>query len=218
MIIGASGGIGRALVDALAVQQIAVTALSRTSTPPVVLEDETGISQAASELETAGPFDLIVCATGALVIDGRNPERRMQDLDPATLARAFAVNAIGPALLIKHFGALLPRNGRCVFACLSARVGSIGDNRLGGWYSYRASKAALNQIVRTASIELARSRPEAMLLALHPNTVRTRLSEPFTKSDQGISPGESASMLLETIGLAQESGVFLDYAGRTIPW
>ncbi len=218
IIAGASGGIGMALVDALKLQETRVTALSRHTTPPIFLEEEASIETAAISLDKGDPFDLVVCATGALVIDGRHPERRLQELDPAILARAFAVNAIGPAMLIKYFSPLLPRHGRCVFACLSARVGSIGDNRLGGWYSYRASKAALNQIVRTAAIELGRSRPDAVVLALHPNTVRTALSAPFTKTGQGISPAQSAAMLLETIGRASESGAFLDYAGCSIPW
>ncbi len=134
------------------------------------------------------------------------------------MARAFAINTIGPALLIKHFADLLPRQGRCVLAMLSARVGSIGDNRLGGWYSYRAAKAALNQVVRTAAIEIARRRPDALLLALHPGTVRTRLSAAFTSPEQGLTPEESAARLLAVMDAATESGVFLDQNGAVVPW
>jgi NAD(P)-dependent dehydrogenase (short-subunit alcohol dehydrogenase family) len=152
------------------------------------------------------------------VVDGNGPEKRLADLDPAILARAFAINAIGPALLIKHFADLLPRQGRCVFATLSARVGSIGDNRLGGWYAYRASKAALNQMLRTAAIEIARKRPEALLLALHPGTVRTGLSAPFTAPGQGITPGECAARLLRVMECAVETGTFLDHRGDPVPW
>ncbi len=134
------------------------------------------------------------------------------------MARAFAINAVGPALLLKHFVELLPRQGRSVFATLSARVGSIGDNQLGGWYSYRASKAALNQILRTASVEVARRRPDAVLLALHPGTVRTRLSDPFTGPDQGIPAEEAARRLLATMDAATKTGCFLDNTGAVIPW
>ena len=134
------------------------------------------------------------------------------------MARAFAINAIGPALLLKHFTELLPRSGRCVFATLSARVGSIGDNGLGGWYSYRASKAALNQLLRTAAIEVARRRPQAVLLALHPGTVRTALSGPFTRPDQGLTPEEAALRLLLVMDAAQHTGSFLDQDGLTVAW
>ena len=165
-----------------------------------------------------GPFTRIIDATGALTIGRHGPEKRLADLDPAHMAAAFAINAIGPALLIKHFSELLPRQGRCVFATLSARVGSIGDNRLGGWYSYRASKAALNQIWRTASVEVARRRPDALVLALHPGTVRTGLSAPFTTPDQGASPEAAAAGLLAVMDAATETGVFLDQNGAPVPW
>ena len=134
------------------------------------------------------------------------------------MARAFAVNTIGPALLIKHFADLLPRQGRCVFAVLSARVGSIADNHLGGWYSYRASKAALNQVLRTAAIEAARRRPDSVFLALHPGTVRTPLSSPFTAPAQGSSPEHAAAALLSVMDNATQSGIFLDHQGLAVPW
>ena len=192
--------------------------LSRRSDPPVDLADEPGIAAAAALLGREAPFTRIIVATGALVIDGRGPEKRLAELDPAAMARAFAINAIGPALLLKHFTGLLPRRGRCVFATLSARVGSIGDNAMGGWYSYRASKAALNQMVRTAAVEVARQRPEAVLLALHPGTVRTSLSAPFTKADQGSTAQEAAVRILSVMDNATGTGAFLDQNGRTVPW
>ena len=195
-----------------------VFVLGRKTNPGFDLTDEHTIADAAEALRKHGPFQRIVDATGALVIDGRGPEKRLGELDGPHLARAFAINAIGPALLLKHFSPLLPQTGRCVFATLSARVGSIGDNRLGGWYGYRASKAALNQIWRTAAIEISRKRPEALLLALQPGTVRTRLSAPFTTADQGFSPEETAQKLLAVMNAATESGVFLDHAGQTVPW
>lgn len=195
-----------------------VQGLSRRSNPPLDLLDEASIAAAAAAMASFAPFGRIIDATGALTIDGHNPEKRLADLDPATMARAFAINAIGPALLIKHFAALLPRRGRAVFATLSARVGSIGDNQLGGWYSYRASKAALNQILRTASVEMARRRPDALLLALHPGTVRTGLSAAFTTPGQGITPVQSATRLLTVMDTATATGCFLDAEGRSIEW
>jgi NAD(P)-dependent dehydrogenase (short-subunit alcohol dehydrogenase family) len=217
LVIGGTGGIGAALA-ALIGRDEPVVALGRRTTPSIELTDEASIASAAATLATLAPFHRIIDATGALTIDGRGPEKRLADCDPATLARAFAVNAIGPALLLKHFCALLPRSGRCVFATLSARVGSIGDNHLGGWYAYRASKAALNQVLRTASIEIARKRPEALLLALHPGTVRTGLSAPFTSADQGFAAADAAAKLLQVMDAATASGQFLDYAGRVVPW
>ena len=192
--------------------------LGRATQPALDLLDDGSIAEAANALRGAGPFLRIIDATGALTIEGRGPEKRLQDLDAGGMARAFAINAIGPALLLKHFVDLLPRQGRCVFATLSARVGSIGDNRLGGWYSYRASKAALNQVLRTASIEVARRRPQAVLLALHPGTVRTGLSAAFTAGEQGFSPEAAAARLLEVMDGATVSGSFLDHSGQPVPW
>ena len=213
-MIGAGGGIGRALVEALQRRETVFV----TSRPGLDLTDEDSIAQTADALRTKGPFERIIDATGALVIDGRGPEKRLAELDPALLARAFAINAIGPALLLKHFSPLLPKQGRCVFATLSARVGSIGDNKLGGWYGYRASKAALNQIWRTGAIEIARTRPDALLLALQPGTVRTPLSARFTAPDQGFTPADAAAKLIAVMDTARESGVFLDHAGESVPW
>jgi len=215
LVIGAGGGIGAALLRCLGDQAIGI---GRTTQPAIDLLDEDSIEAAARDVREHGPFLRIIDATGALTIGGRGPEKRLLDLDAAGMAQAFAINAIGPALLLKHFVDLLPRQGRCVFATLSARVGSIGDNRLGGWYSYRASKAALNQVLRSASVEVARRRPEAVLLALHPGTVRTGLSAAFTAPDQGFSSDDAASRLLSVMETAAESGVFLDYAGTPVPW
>jgi hypothetical protein len=137
------------------------------------------------------------------------------------MARAFALNAIGPALIMKHMLPLLPRTGKAVFATLSARVASIGDNRLGGWYSYRASKAALNQLVRTAAVELARRSPNTICIALHPGTVETGLSTPFQKGGLEVQSPETAALrMLKVIdGLGpDQSGAFLDHLGLAIPW
>ena len=199
----------------------AVIGLSRSSTPMLDLLSETSIAAAAAFINAQGTPRLIIDATGVLQSKTIKPEKSWRELDAAQMAEAFAINAIGPALLMKHFLPLLPREGSCVFATLSARVGSIGDNRLGGWYSYRASKAALNQLVRTAAIELNRRAPKAICVALHPGTVDTGLSASFAKTGLDVqTPELAAARLLETIaGLAVgDSGGFFDYKGETIVW
>jgi NAD(P)-dependent dehydrogenase (short-subunit alcohol dehydrogenase family) len=149
------------------------------------------------------------------------PEKSWRDLDARHMQRAFLVNAIGPALVMKHFLPLLPQRSRSVCAALSARVGSIDDNRLGGWHSYRASKAALNQLVRTCAIELKRIRPEAICVALHPGTVATPLSQPFGKAGLDVrAPSEGATRLLRVLDQLppDDSGGFFDYSGARVPW
>ncbi len=208
VVIGAGGGLGGALLTALEAGGTygQVIGLGRTSTPPLDLLDEASIAAAAAWVSGAGELRLLLDATGFI--------------DPAHMAHAFAINAIGPALLMKHFCPLLPRRGRAVFATLSARVGSIGDNRLGGWHSYRAAKAALNQLVRTASVELRRTTPDSICVALHPGTVATPLSAPFSKSGLDVRPPEAAQDLVAVLnGLqASDSGGFFDQAGAVIPW
>jgi NAD(P)-dependent dehydrogenase (short-subunit alcohol dehydrogenase family) len=229
-VVGASGAIGGALVRALQADPRCgqVSALSRQGQPPLDLLDETSLADAAAGLRDndgkegkGGPLHLLVCATGILQVDGRPPEKRLADLDAATMARAHAVNAIGPALLIKHFHDLLPLKERSLLAVLSARVGSIGDNRLGGWYSYRASKAALNMVLRTAAVEVARKRPLAVLAALHPGTVRSGLSAPIIGSAAASTPEAAARHLLAVLdALPAEgaSGGFHAWDGTAIPW
>jgi len=232
VVIGASGGIGSALVEALAIREdiARVTALSRRpagpASPKVVagridLLDEDSVAQAAGACADPAPR-LVVCAAGLLHDGGLQPEKSLRDLDPARLAQVFAVNTIGPALVLKHFSALLPRKGRSVIALLSARVGSISDNRLGGWYGYRASKAALNQLVRTASIELARARREAVVVGLHPGTVDTALSAPFAGNvapGKLFTPAYSAARLLEVLdGLSPaDTGRCFAWDGSEVP-
>ena len=180
-MVGASGGIGAALCARLEKDGTEVHRFSRNGEGhiPLDLTDEASIAAAADAVRGAGPFDLVFVASGYLHDEGAGPEKDWRHLDASELARNFAVNAAGPALVAKHFLPLLPREGRAGFAALSARVGSIADNRLGGWYGYRASKAALHQIIRTLSVELARKRPDAFCAALHPGTVDTGLSKPF---------------------------------------
>ncbi len=222
VIIGSSGGIGAAFMPLLCADPKfeSVIGLSRSSNNALDITDENSIAQAAARL-TDLDVRLVIIATGLLQGQGISPEKSWRDLDAAALERSFAINVIGPALLLKHFLPKLPRSGKSVCALLSARVGSIEDNKLGGWYGYRASKAALNQIMRTASVELARSRPEAVCVALHPGTVATPLSAPFMKSGLDIQqPEEAASRLLSVIdGLsADQSGGFFDHLGNIIPF
>jgi NAD(P)-dependent dehydrogenase (short-subunit alcohol dehydrogenase family) len=220
LVIGASGGIGHALCAALRGDEGCVEAVSLSRRDDGFdLLDETSITDHADRL-SGQAFDLIICATGALTIGGIGPEKSIRQISPEVMARQFAVNAIGPALVLKHFSPLLPKSTRSVFACLSARVGSIGDNRLGGWISYRASKAALNQIIRTAAIEIGRVRPLATVVAIHPGTVVTALSEPYSGNRDRTAPEIAAGNILRTIdGVTQEkSGGFLAYDGTKIEW
>lgn len=224
VVVGGTGGIGSALVAQLRSEgrYAQVLALSRRSTPSVDVTDETSIAALAASLADTGlPLRLLIIASGVLQGPGMQPEKSLAALDPAALAQSLAVNAIGPALVMKHLLPLLPKQGRAVCAALSARVGSIGDNQLGGWYAYRAAKAALNQLVHTAAIELRRQRPQALCVALHPGTVDTGLSAPFAKSGLEVrGPTEAATQLLAVLdGLTPaQSGGFYDWRGEPVPW
>jgi len=224
VVIGAAGGIGAALAGAITTSGrfSDVLALSRAGDPPLDLLDEASVAAAAERLGALGaPPRLIFDATGFLHDDRFRPEKSWRELDPAHLAHAFAVNAAGPALLMKHLLPHLPRDGKAVFATLSARVGSISDNRIGGWYAYRASKAALNQLVRCAAIELARTRKNAVCVALHPGTVDTGLSAPFAKAGLDVRPPKAAAAdLLAVIDVLtpERSGELIDQNGVTIPF
>ncbi|MEM8788552.1 MAG: SDR family NAD(P)-dependent oxidoreductase [Pseudomonadota bacterium] len=215
LLIGATGGIGAALAARLAGAQL--TTLSR-SVDGLDITQEASVAAAAAA--HPGPFDLIFDATGGLRIGDHGPEKALAQVDPGAMAAQFALNATGPALLLKHFGPTLARDGPAVFATLSARVGSIGDNRLGGWIAYRAAKAALNQIVRTAAVELTRRNPESVVVALHPGTVETPLTRAYLGRHPAVKPEAAAENLLRVLaGLTQEhSGGFYDYAFKPIPW
>lgn len=224
VVVGASGGIGAAMVQALQDSGLfaQVLGLSRRSVPALDLLDEASIANCAQQVQGLQlPLRCVFDATGMLHTETIQPEKTFQQLDPAAMAQSFAINAIGPALLMKHFLPLLTRDGTAVFATLSAKVGSIGDNRLGGWYSYRASKAALNQLVHTASIELRRRHPQAVCVALHPGTVASSLSAPFAKSGLEVrTPQECAERLMGVMsGLsAEHSGGFFNHDGTALPW
>jgi NAD(P)-dependent dehydrogenase (short-subunit alcohol dehydrogenase family) len=221
IVIGASGGIGSALSSGLESRGWSVTRLHRRSNPPLDLEDETTIEAAAMALTATEPYDLIIVASGILDAGEQTPEKTYRALRGDSLDRYFRINATGPALVAKYFIDLMPRDHRAVLAFLSARVGSIGDNRLGGWYGYRASKAALNQLVKTIGIELARARANTIVIALHPGTVDTPLSRPFQRNlppGQVIAPGTSAAALLDLIEglLPADSGRCIDWKGTVI--
>ncbi len=217
LIVGSSGGIGRALKEEAERRGVEVVGLSRRQ-DGLDVTDDASVAAVFELLE--GRFDLVFVATGALVIGDWGPEKAIRQIEGAALAAQFAVNAIGPALILKHALALMPRDRRAVFAVLSARVGSIGDNRLGGWYSYRAAKAAVNQIVHGAAIEVARTHKQAVCVALHPGTVATPFTADFVAPGKATSPAQAAANLLDVIaGLTPaQSGGFYDYAGAEIPW
>jgi NAD(P)-dependent dehydrogenase (short-subunit alcohol dehydrogenase family) len=251
IIIGASGALGSAFAKRLVTDEAyeskyaQVLSLSRLSNTPsthsqtIDYAEESTIAQSAAWVAKQceySPIRLFIVATGYLhsllgdgashgachgSSDGAGPERSFQQLDAAYLQHVMLVNAIGPALVLKHFAPLLPKTGEVRLVFISAKVGSIGDNALGGWYGYRASKAALNQIVKTASIELARRNKETLCIALHPGTVATKLSEPFSKSGLNVrSPEVAAAEILHVIHSLHSSknGGFYDYKGLNIPW
>ena len=224
LVIGATGGLGAAFLQHLENDPncAQVVGLGRSTHPAVDLLNETSIEAAANWLKEQAPeWDLIIDATGVLTIDGQGPEKRLRDLDPTIMAQAFAVNAIGPALLFKHLAPLLPRGRKGVLATLSARVGSIEDNHLGGWVSYRASKAALNQIVRTTALELRFSHRQAVVVALQPGTCATPLSEPYrSRAPEVLSPEYATGQLLAVLDRldAEQSGSFHDFEGQRLPF
>ena len=217
LIIGASGGIGAALGRVARGRGADVVGLSR-SIDGLDVTDEASVAAHLGALK--GSFEAVITATGALEIGGQGPEKSLRALDPATMAAQFALNAIGPAMVLKHAARLLPRDRRAVFAGLSARVGSIGDNRAGGWYSYRAAKAALNQIVRTGAVELARSHPLLACVVLHPGTVQTPLSANYLRRHPSVTADQAAENLWAVInGLSsRDTGRFFDWAGKEVPW
>ncbi len=223
VVIGASGGIGRAIADALEEEGVAVTRFARSMTGDahLDLEDEASIAAAAARIAKGPAPDLVIVATGLLHDRERGPEKAIDQLDPAWLARNFAVNAIGPALVAKHLLPIMPRTGKTLFAALSARVGSISDNRMGGWYGYRASKAALNQFIRTLAIEHKRRNDRSIIVGLHPGTVDTTLSKPFQGNVRPgglFAPDRAAVQLLDVIdGLkAPDSGKLFDWEGKEV--
>lgn len=217
LIIGSSGGIGSALSNTLAARGVAVTALSR-SRDGLDVTDEASVEAALGALN--GSFDLVFVATGALEINGSEPEKTLRHVTADAMIDQFKLNTVGPSLVLKHAMRLLPRKGRSVFAALSARVGSIGDNRLGGWYSYRTSKAALNQMIHSGAIELARTHKDLICVALHPGTVETKFTEKYVGHNPSVPAAEAAANLLSVLeGMTpDDTGKFFDWQGKEVPW
>lgn len=234
VVVGASGGIGQALIDQLlSGSEVAqVYGLSRnyyapnTGEPdrychlPVDYSDEATISAAVEQLPSV--IDRVIVATGFLHNDTLRPEKTFKQVDAENITQNMLVNVIGPTLIAKHFLPKMRKSNKAVFAALSARVGSIGDNQLGGWYSYRASKAALNMMIKTFSVELARSQPQTTIIGLHPGTVDTHLSSPFQRN---VPEGKlftreySAARLLDVISKVstEDSGYCFAWDGQRIP-
>jgi NAD(P)-dependent dehydrogenase (short-subunit alcohol dehydrogenase family) len=231
VVVGVSGGIGHAIAQQLAddPRYGRVVGLSRRSPAnwprdhwiEADMLDEASLHAAAERLGAIGPVTRIVVATGVLHRPGRGPEKSMRSLSLDALTDLFVVNAAGPALVAKHLLPLTPRDRPSLYAALSARVGSIGDNQLGGWYGYRASKAALNMLVRTLAIEHRRTRPFGVCVALHPGTVDTPLSAPFQSGVPDLfTPARSAHALLavmDSLG-PSDNGGFFAWDGSVIAW
>lgn len=217
VVFGASGGIGSAVVAELASRGWDVTEISRRK-DNLDVTDEASVQAAIKALH--GTYDLIFVATGALVIGGAEPEKAIRDVTAKALMGQYATNAIGPMLILKHALPYLARDRRAVFAALSARVGSIGDNRIGGWHSYRAAKAGLNQLIHGASVELGRTHKQAIAVCLHPGTVATAFTEKYAGRHKTVPAGEAAANLIDVVdGLTpDQTGGFFDYAGQEIPW
>jgi len=221
LVIGASGGIGQAMVQHLANAPhcAEVVGLHRHSEPRIDFNDEASIASAAQTTRASGKFHLIINAAGLLHSADFMPEKKLGDLSYAQLEATFRVNTFGPALVLRHFAPLL-NTERAVLALISAKVGSIEDNRLGGWYGYRASKAALNMLLKTAAIELKRSNPNAVFVSMHPGTVSTRLSQPFRGEQIGRPAQDAARDMLRTLAQLgpNDSGSFVAYSGEQLPW
>ena len=232
VVVGSSGGIGAALIEQLvASDQVArIHSLSRSGrshpSPKVAnltfdFTDEDSLVAAAQALQEVAPFDLILVATGLLQGEGISPEKNLRALSHEGFAKSFEINTIGPAMTAKYFVPLLRRDEKAVFAALSARVGSISDNRLGGWYAYRASKAALNMVLKTLAIEIGRRFKNQIIVGLHPGTVDTGLSKPFqgnVPEGKLFTPEFSAEKLLSVIDgvSADDSGNLFDWAGKQV--
>ena len=234
VVFGANGGLGRAFLSALSDDPRCAVVYAGCRGPTAEqpskavpfrfdLEDEASVAAAAQACTADGKVHLVIVATGLLHEGSLQPEKTWRSIAPASLQRAFAINAIGPGLIAKHFLGQLAVAERAVFAALSARVSSVSDNRLGGWHAYRASKAALNMLVRNFAIELRRQSPEALCVALHPGTVDTPLSRPFQANvapERLFSAARSVADLLRVIDrlTPEHSGQLLAWDGSVIPF
>ncbi|MCV2894787.1 SDR family NAD(P)-dependent oxidoreductase [Lentibacter sp. XHP0401] len=217
LIIGASGGIGAAVAHELETHGWDVARLSRAM-DGLDVREQANVDSHLGALE--GPFQLVLMASGILASEGAAPEKALSHIRQKSFEEVFKVNTFGVAYVLGHAPKLLPKKGRSVLAVLTARVGSIGDNRIGGWYAYRASKAAANQLVRGAAVELGRSHKEAIVAALHPGTVATDFTADYAERHSTVSAETAAKNLVKVmLGLKrEESGQFFDYAHKPIEW
>ena len=217
LILGASGGIGSAIAGKLIRRNVEVTGLSRRD-DGLQITDEASVEACLGRLNAG--YDLIFVATGALEVAGARPEKTLGQLSAQAMMDQFAVNCIGPSLVLKHARRLMPRDRRGAFVTLSARVGSIGDNRIGGWYAYRTAKAALNQMLHSAAIELARTHPQMICAALHPGTVETEFTRKYVGRHPTVPAAEAAENLLQVIDALtpDQTGGFFDWTGAEVPW
>ena len=217
LIIGSSGGIGSAVAGELIRRNVQVTGLSRRD-DGLQITDEASVEASLGRLDAG--YDLIFLATGALEIAGARPEKTLGQLSAQAMMDQFSVNCIGPSLVLKHARRLMSRDRRGLFVTLSARVGSIGDNRLGGWYAYRTAKAALNQMLHSAAIELARTHPQLICAALHPGTVETEFTRKYVGRQLAVPAAEAAENLLQVIDALtpDQTGGFFDWTGAVVPW
>ena len=223
VVIGNSGSIGSAIEKELSDQGFKnIIGFNRSSNPRLDLLNEETIAQSAQFIKDKDtPVSLVFDATGLLHDDNNMPEKTYKNIDQIFMRKNFEINVMGPALIMKYFLPLLDKEEKSIFASISAKVGSISDNRYGGWYSYRASKAALNQMIKTASIEMKMKNQNAICLAIHPGTVESKLSKPFQKNDLTIqSPQESASNIFKilTSSTSKDTGSFYNWDGKIIDW
>ena len=222
LVLGSSGAIGAAFLAALRADSACaeLAACSRRDDARLDWLRPHDAQAALAEWAALGPWDMIIDATGALTIDGVGPDKRMKDCTPDALMCQWQVNAMGPAMAMRALMPALSKGRRVIYAKLSARVGSVEDNRKGGWAAYRSAKAALNQYLQTAAIELARQRPLAVVAALQPGTVASALSAPFVPAEQALSPAQSAAGLLAALDGLPATGRahFTDHRGQAIPW
>ena len=225
VLIGSSGGIGNALKKELSLKVGSKNLIcySRNIDNKLDLTNEQKISEAAEELKSKNVrINILINAIGYLHDKNYFPEKKISDINNDHMLKSFKINTIAHALIIKYFSPLMVQDSTSVLACLSARVGSISDNYLGGWFSYRASKAALNQIVKSSSIEFKRKKSNIIFVSIHPGTVLTNLSNPFLNKDKNnfFTTEESAKKILNLISALkiENSGNFLDYQGDIIPY
>ena len=217
LIFGNSGGIGAAIQEACIAKGYNVLGLSR-SQHDLDLSDESKIFSVIETLD--GSFDQIFITTGALVVNSAEPEKTIRQFNSNAALDQFITNAVGPTLILKHIKKLIDKNSSCFIGVLSARVGSIGDNKLGGWYSYRASKAALNQFIRTTAVEYSRSFPNLTCVAIHPGTVRTNFTKKYLGRHPAVSPEDASTNILQLAEnlKPESSGQFFDWNKKIVPW